>query len=298
MKKMLFAAATIAVISTGALAQSITTLFASNNSGSPGGGVYFDVTVAAAPLIITGFDVNTTLAAGSSFGFQVYGRLPDFVAVGDERWDRVLYRLDLRTPDWPVRRHGARPMWLGYVGVDDVDAAVARVEAAGGKALMPAFDIPQGRIAMIADPQGNPLYVMKPVPPAGKPEAQSDVFSPDAEQRVGWNELTTADPAAARKFYGDLFGWTSDDFMPMGELGDYRFFAFAGTTIGAVCGVSPGGSAGWRYYIRVPSIAAAVEAVKANGGTISMGPHEVPGGDHIIIGNDPQSAEFALVGKA
>ena len=196
-----------------------------------------------------------------------------------------------------MRRHGARPMWLGYVGVDDVDAAVTRVEAMGGKALMPAFDIPQGRIAMIADPQGNPLYVMKPVPPAGRPEAQSDVFSPDAEQRVGWNELTTAHPAAARQFYGDLFGWTSDDFMPMGELGEYRFFAFAGTTIGAVCAVSPGGSAGWRYYIRVPSITAAVDAVRANGGTISMGPHEVPGGDHIIIGNDPQGAEFALVGK-
>jgi hypothetical protein len=29
-----------------------------------------------------------------------------------------------------------------------------------------------------------------------------------------------------------------------------------------------------------------------------MGPHEVPGGDHIIIGNDPQGTEFALVGKA
>ena len=197
-----------------------------------------------------------------------------------------------------MRRHGARPMWLGYVGVDDVDTAVARVEAKGGKALMPAFDIPQGRIAMIADPQGNPLYVMKPVPPAGKREGQSDVFSPDAEQRIGWNELTTADPAAARQFYGDLFGWTSDDFMPMGEFGEYRFFAHAGTTIGAVCGVSPGGSAGWRYYIRVPSISAAVEAVKANGGTVSMGPHEVPGGDHIIIGNDPRGAEFALVGKA
>ena len=82
MKKMLFAAATIAVISTGALAQSITTLFASNNSGSPGGGVYFDVTVAAAPLIITGFDVNTTLAAGSSFGFQVYNLLG--TSVGNE----------------------------------------------------------------------------------------------------------------------------------------------------------------------------------------------------------------------
>jgi predicted enzyme related to lactoylglutathione lyase len=29
-----------------------------------------------------------------------------------------------------------------------------------------------------------------------------------------------------------------------------------------------------------------------------MGPMEVPGGDRIIIGIDPQGAEFALVGKA
>jgi predicted enzyme related to lactoylglutathione lyase len=197
-----------------------------------------------------------------------------------------------------MRQHGAKPIWLGYVGVDDVDATVARIEAKGGKALMPAFDIPQGRIAMVADPAGNPLYVMKPVPPAGNPDAQSDVFSPDAEQRVGWNELSTADAAAARTFYGELFGWTSDDFMPMGEFGEYRFFANQGTTIGAVCGVMPGGSGGWRYYIRVPSIARAVDLVKAGGGSVSMGPHEVPGGDHIIIGYDPQGAEFALVGKA
>ena len=197
-----------------------------------------------------------------------------------------------------MRQHGARPIWLGYIGVDDVDVTVSKIEAKGGKALMPAFDIPQGRIAMVADPQGNPFYVMKPIPPADKPDAESDVFSATAEQRVGWNELTTADPAAAREFYGELFGWTSDDFMPMGELGEYRFFAHTGTTIGAVCGVMPGGSSGWRYYVRVPSISTAVEAVKAGGGTVSMGPHEVPGGDHIIIGNDPQGAEFALVGKA
>jgi len=196
-----------------------------------------------------------------------------------------------------MRQHGAKPIWLGYIGVDDVDATVTGIEAKGGKSLMPAFDIPQGRIAMVADPQGNPFYVMKPIPPADKPAGESDVFSSTHEQRVGWNELTTADPAAARQFYGELFGWTSDDFMPMGEFGEYRFFAHAGTTIGAVCGVTPGGSSRWRYYIRVPSITAAVEAVKAGGGQVSMGPHEVPGGDHIIIGNDPQGAEFALVGK-
>ena len=38
--------------------------------------------------------------------------------------------------------------------------------------------------------------------------------------------------------------------------------------------------------------------VVAGGGTIPMGPQEVPGGDHIIIGKDPQGAEFALGGKA
>jgi len=193
--------------------------------------------------------------------------------------------------------NGAKPIWMGYIGVDDVDATVTQIEAKGGKALMPAFDIPQGRIAMVADPQGNPFYIMKPIPPAGQEDKQSDVFSPTEEQRVSWNELTTSDPAAARSFYGDLFGWTSDEFMPMGELGEYRFFAHQGTTIGAVCKPGPDGSSGWRYYIRVPSISKAVEAVKASGGTVSMGPHEVPGGDHIIIGNDPQGAEFALVGK-
>ena len=197
-----------------------------------------------------------------------------------------------------MRQHGARPIWLGYIGVDDVDATVSKIEAKGGKALMPAFDIPQGRIAMVADPQGNPFYVMKPIPPADKPDAESDVFSATAEQRVGWNELTTADTAAAREFYGELFGWTSDDFMPMGENGEYRFWARQGAPFGAVCKEMGSGSSKWRYYLRVPSISAAVEAVKSGGGQVSMGPHEVPGGDYIIIGNDPQGAEFALVGKA
>ena len=46
----------------------------------------------------------------------------------------------------------------------------------------------------------------------------------------------------------------------------------------------------------MPSIAQAKESIEANGGTVAMGPHEVPGGDWIVIGTDPQGAEFALVG--
>ena len=100
--------------------------------------------------------------------------------------------------------NGARPIWMGYVGVEDVDATVSQIEAKGGKALMPAFDIPQGRIAMVADPQGNPFYIMKPIPPAGQEDKQSDVFSATEPQRVSWNELTTGDPVAAPKAVDDL----------------------------------------------------------------------------------------------
>ncbi|HEY1144019.1 MAG TPA: VOC family protein [Sphingomicrobium sp.] len=196
-----------------------------------------------------------------------------------------------------MQQHGARPTWLGYIYVPDVDQAITRIEASGGRALMPASDIPNvGRIAMVSDPQGAAFYVMKPIPPEGDPNAQSDVFSPDAQQRVSWNELTTADPATARRFYGDLFGWKSDDFMPMGEMGDYRFWDRGTQRLGAFCGTMPGQPSRWRYYVRVPSVSRAKEIAEQNGGTIVMGPHQVPGGDWIVIGNDPQGAEFALVG--
>ena len=198
-----------------------------------------------------------------------------------------------------MQQHGARPAWLGYIHVNDVDEKLKAIETAGGRTLLPANDIPGvGRIAMVADPQGAPFYVMKPIPPANDPNARSDVFAPSADQRIGWNELSTSDPVAARRFYGEQFGWTSDDFMPMGEHGEYRFIDHHGLRLGAIAGTMQGHQPHWRYYIRVPSISVAKETIEAKGGKVAMGPMEVPGGDHIIIGFDPQGAEFALVGKA
>jgi predicted enzyme related to lactoylglutathione lyase len=195
-----------------------------------------------------------------------------------------------------MQQHGARPTWLGYVHVPDVDEAVGDIERAGGKSLMPPFDIPNvGRIAMVTDPQGAPFYVMKPTPPAGQPDAVSDVFSTSKNARCGWNELQTSDPDAARRFYGDRFGWGSEEYMDMGDMGLYRFWDQNGTRIGALFN---GGDQPphWRYYFRVPSISAAKQAAEANGGTIHMGPHQVPTGEYVVIGSDPQGAEFALVG--
>lgn len=194
---------------------------------------------------------------------------------------------------------GARPCWLGYLFTADVDATVAAIEADGGRTIMPANDLPVGRIAMVADPGGAPFYVMKPIPPEGQPDAQSDVYDRFAPQRVSWNELYAADVEVAKAFYGKHFGMQFNDKMPMGAMGDYWFITDGGMmdAIGAMMTKPPHAPMpGWIFYIRVPSIHAAVERVKAGGGQVLNGPMEVPGGDWIINGLDPQGAPFALVG--
>ncbi len=95
---------------------------------------------------------------------------------------------------------GAHPAWLGYLQSDDVDATVAAIVADGGKVQMQAFDMPVGRIAMVTDPQGAPIYVMKPIPPADRPDAKSDVFDTEQPQHVRWNELMSSDPERLGRF--------------------------------------------------------------------------------------------------
>lgn len=53
--------------------------------------------------------------------------------------------------------------WMAYVGVDDVDARLARVEAAGGSIIRPAFDVTGvGRIGIVRDSTGAYLAWMTP----------------------------------------------------------------------------------------------------------------------------------------
>lgn len=57
-----------------------------------------------------------------------------------------------------VQGEGYQPAATGtmvYLSVENVDAALSRVESAGGKAPEPAFDTPYGRMAFIYDSEGN-----------------------------------------------------------------------------------------------------------------------------------------------
>lgn len=195
-------------------------------------------------------------------------------------------------------QHGGRPMWIGYLSSPDVDQQLESIVAEGGKVQMPAADIPQvGRIAMVTDPQGVPFYLMKPAPPTQNPDANSDVYDRHARQRVNWNELASPDLAASKAFYSRQFGFEFKDVMSMGPMGDYCFIDHHGQRIGAIMQRQDERQpAVWLFYFGVPSIAAAKRAIEANGGTVLMGPQEVPTGEFVLIATDPAGAGFGLTG--
>lgn len=196
-----------------------------------------------------------------------------------------------------VTAAGARPGWLGYIAVDDVDATVASIVAAGGRVYMPAQDVPGvARMALLADPQGAPFYVMR-----GFGDEASTAFSPMQDGHGAWHELVTRDQSAALAFYQEQFGWTKGDVMPMGAMGDYQFIQHGGEMIGAMMtgstmtGPEGGPRPAWGFCFRVPDIDAAHRRATESGATITYGPMEVPGGDMVFQAIDPEGAAFMLV---
>jgi len=233
---------------------------------------------------VVGWSMTTGHGETDDYGFLT---APDGAMVGG------LLRLTGEMTD-----HGARPGWLGYVGVDDVDASVGAIEAAGGRCLMPARDVAMaGRIAMVADPGGAPFYVMTPRPPEGAAGESTAFAATPAPGHCGWNELMAADAARDTAFYTGQFGWSLPEPMDMGAMGKYQFIAHDDVTVGAIMGKpAQTPAAMWSHYFWVPSIETAKAAIASNGGQVINGPMEVPGGNWVVQGIDPQGAIFALVG--
>jgi uncharacterized protein len=194
-----------------------------------------------------------------------------------------------------MKAGGVPPNWTGYVAVDDCDASVAKAKALGGSVFREPQDIPTiGRFAIVADPGGAVIAIMTPEP--------QDPPRPHQDTRragyTGWHELHAADLAQAWSFYSELFGWRKDGDFDMGPMGTYQLFANQDGQVGGMMTKQDNFPApAWLYYFRVGDIDAAVGRVKAGGGQVLNGPMEVPGGDWIIQGVDPQGAMFCLLGK-
>jgi uncharacterized protein len=197
----------------------------------------------------------------------------------------------LMTLSEEARQRGATPCWIGYVGVNDVDATTEQIKGFGGAVQFPPTDIPDvSRFSIITDPQTAMLGLVKWQHPEQEQPAEMD-----KPGRVGWHELLADDWEKAFAFYGALFDWRKAH-ADTGALGTYQLFSVGGHIVGAMFTKPPMVPVPfWLYYFDVPDIDTAAERVKAGGGEIIEGPGAVPGG-WILRCFDPQGAMFALMG--
>lgn len=184
------------------------------------------------------------------------------------------------------RASGARPMWTSYVAVASADAAAALAVELGGAVHAPPFDVAgEGRLAVIADPQGALLVLWQ----AAGHRGAGLVNEPGA---LVWNELTSPEPEAAAGFYAGLLGWRAAPFAGMD--GPYLTMS-AGARDAA--GIRPPGPAapspGWLVYFAAADLDAALGRVGSLGGRVLRAQTAIPVGRTALV-EDAQGAIFGL----
>ena len=113
--------------------------------------------------------------------------------------------------------------------------------------------------------------------------------------RPAWVELATDDPAAARAFYADLFGWRIE-VHPDPQYGGYgmaRLSEGEGDVAGITPKMMPEAPTTWNLYVGTDDVDALSSAVTAAGGTIVAPPFDVGEMGRMAVFVDPTGAVIA-----
>jgi predicted enzyme related to lactoylglutathione lyase len=109
-------------------------------------------------------------------------------------------------------------------------------------------------------------------------------------------ELITPDQAAAKEFYGPLFGWELED-VSMGDAGYYVTVSKEGDSVAGIGGQMPelaGHPAFWGVYLAVDDVDATTARVEAAGGKVEAGPFDVMEHGRMSAIQDPTGARVNL----
>jgi predicted enzyme related to lactoylglutathione lyase len=111
-----------------------------------------------------------------------------------------------------------------------------------------------------------------------------------------WCELITPDVAAAKEFYGPLFGWTLKE-GPLGNI-PYTVIEVGGKEVGGMAPPPPNQAnmpPTWGVYITVEDVDAIAEQAKALGGQVLLPPVLIEGTGKFTLIQDPQGATFCAI---
>ncbi len=115
-----------------------------------------------------------------------------------------------------------------------------------------------------------------------------------------WNELSTRNPDAAKKFYAATLGWTFDG-MPMPE-GMYWVCKMGDTPVGGIFPMNGPAFEGvpehWLSYIAVDNVDERVKKLKAEGGKVIRDAFDIPNVGRIAVVQDSNGAAMAWITPA
>ena len=184
---------------------------------------------------------------------------------------------------------GHPAFWGVYLAVDDVDAATAKVEAAGGKVEAGPFDVnDNGRMSALQDPTGARVNLWQAKETVGT-QRGNEPGTPI------WNEIMTPDIPRATQFYADVLGMGSQT-SPMGDQTYTTLTNVEGRMIGGAMNppmedVPPH----WNVYFNVVDVDAAVAKALELGGQVVAPAFDVPDVGRMAVLSDPQDAMFNLM---
>lgn len=111
-----------------------------------------------------------------------------------------------------------------------------------------------------------------------------------------WNELSTTDDDAAKKFYAELFGWE----YKAGEVGGmvYSEIMAGGRPVGGIykmgaeqAGMPPH----WMPYVSVDDVDGAAGRVESLGGKVFVPPTDIPNVGRFCVISDPTGAAISII---
>lgn len=181
----------------------------------------------------------------------------------------------------------APAMWLDYVTVDDVDAALARIPALGGQVVMEARTIPGvGRFGVAADPTGALFAPFK-----GDNPGMTDTERRPPIGTFCWSALMTTSLDRAVPFYTSVFGW---DAAPMGP--DMAVFASGAAQRASAQTLPPEAPqrSYWLTYVAVEDVDTTAARAVELGAAVLVPGTDMPGMGRFAILRDPTGAAFAL----
>jgi predicted enzyme related to lactoylglutathione lyase len=182
--------------------------------------------------------------------------------------------------------------WLSLMSVPDVDATIADLRAAGGSVEVgPRTNPTRGRMALVRDPQGAQLVLVRAA--GGDPpfRTESDIGSGDWL----WTELWASDAGAASSFYVDLVGYSAERPQVDGAPSEYRVLRVGGRPHAGVNeipwdDVQPN----WLPYVRVDDPAAVARRAEELGGRVLIAPDPSVRQGSAALLMDPTGAAFAI----